>query len=271
VSSIFWRIIFQICKRNYKNARSCSRPILKERENFSLVSTSSPIPIFSRSYLKDHNLLPSKKISRSFSTPSLRSNSENLTKKEAVIRLLQLLSKNLEVLRRFLWLHTSSVRVTSNLGSSRSKRRCKTQWESIAETLQQQLWLNLWKPSWRVLFLRSVWWVSNSFGLIKSQKPLKKAKRKTKVLLNPRRNRLRRCFKNSQISVCNLSKHLFKEQRLKPWLPSMCIREISLLRWNAKTYLTLIGKNKPDFTGEVSRILVLSALQIGSNLTAMNS
>ena len=74
---------------------------------------------------------------------------------------------------------------------------------------------------------------------------------------NQRRNRLRRCFKNSQISAFCQLRFFLKEQRRKLWLKSMCIRELSLLKLNAKMYLTSTGKGKLNFTGEVSNKAVL--------------
>lgn len=195
---------------------------------------------------------------------------ENLIKKEAAIRQLLLLFNNLEVHKRCPLSLTLSVKEISNRGSNHSKRRCKIQWGNIVEMPQQPLWLNHWKHSSRAHFLKLVWWVFNWYGLIKSQKLLKKDKKKIKVPSSQRRNKLKKCYNNWPIYVCNPFKHPLKEQRLRHLLQYTSIKEILLLKWNAKTFLILIGKSKQDCIGKVSKILVWSVLLIGNKDTAMN-
>lgn len=51
----------------------------------------------------------------------------------------------------------------------------------------------------------------------------------------------------------------------------MCIREISQFRSNVRMFMISTGRNRPGFTGRANKILVWSALLIGSNPTVMSS
>ena len=71
VKTICWKISSQTCRRNWKSAKKCWRPIWRVRERNSLVSISSvtqPCWRFSHRDLSQH---PFRRISRSCLMPSL--------------------------------------------------------------------------------------------------------------------------------------------------------------------------------------------------------
>jgi hypothetical protein len=106
VNSIYSRTIFQICKKDFRNAKNYSKPISKENVNYSHVSTLFPILIYSRSSHKALSPLPFKKTLKNYLMLSIRCSSANRRRREAVIRQSPPLFSRLEVLKKYPWLLT---------------------------------------------------------------------------------------------------------------------------------------------------------------------
>lgn len=111
VSLIYWKTIYQICRRNSKNVKNYWKLIWKVRENCSQDSISCPTQLCWRSCPKVQNQLRFKKISKNCLMLSLRLNLVNQTRKDQTKRLFWLSFKKPVVHKRCHWQPQLDVKV----------------------------------------------------------------------------------------------------------------------------------------------------------------